>query len=340
MFESARAQFVAGELVNFAILAIMALGLNVSFGLAGIIDFGFITYVALGAYIGGVTVLGPSKAGQELNYVLGFHLPWPIPLFLGGIAACGLGLVVGLIACRRLRSDYQGIVMIAFWSIAIDVVGNDTGLFNGNIGIFGVPQPFGSGVNPLEYVWVFLPIAMVVLGLVALVASNVERSAFRRALRAVRDDPDLASMSGQSVIKLRLKAMLVASCFGGIAGALLVEYLTAWNTSGWSIFEVVGILSAIIVGGRGRIAGVILGAFVVRLLFAGVTFLPVIAGRPDVTADARSILLGGLFLTVLLVRPQGILRERVGTRGPSKPGEPTGPEPRKWPATIAMARKK
>lgn len=314
MFSSPSFQYAASEAVSFTLLAIMALGLNISFGMAGIVDFGYIVFVALGAYIGGVSILGPADAGQQLNYILGLSLPWPVALLLGALAAAALGLLVGLVALRRLRSDYQAIVMIAIWSIAIDIVGNTNGLFNGQSGLYNVSQPFASNVDPRMYVWIFLPISAGFLVCLATVALLIERSAFGRTLRALRDDPDLATALGKANLRLRLKAMMLGAFYAGIAGALFIQYLGAWNTSGWSIFEVVAILAAIIMGGRGRVTGVIIGSLIVTLLFTSVDLTPTIADRPFITADLRQVVLGGLFVAILLFRPRGVLRERIGTK--------------------------
>jgi branched-chain amino acid transport system permease protein len=311
---------MANELAAFAILAIMAMGLNISFGMAGIVDIGYVTFVALGAYVGGVTALGPPNAAEQLNYILGLHLPWPLPLIAGAIAAAVLGLIIGLVAARRLRSDYQAIVMVATWSIAIDIVGHSDSLFNGQIGLYNVPQPFANSVSATSYVWIFVLLALTFTGALSLAGLALERSAFGRTLRAIRDEPDLAAALGKNTLAYRLKAMVIATSFAGVAGALFVEYLSAWNTSGWSIFEVVGILAAIIMGGRGRVLGVVFGAFVVRAIFAGITFTPNIANRPELTADVRDILMAVLFLLVLLLRPNGFLAERIGAHA-AMPGQ-------------------
>ena len=290
------------------ILAIMALGLNISFGMAGVVDIGYITFVATGAYIGGVTALGPANASQQLNYILGLHLPWPIPLLLGAVAAAALGGLVATVAARRLRSDYQAIVMVATWSIAIDIVGHSS-LFNGQIGLYNVPQPFANTIAANNYVWIFDLVALPVLALVILVSLRLQTSGFGRAMRGCRDDPDLTASLGQSTFRIRLKAMSLAGAAAGLAGGLYVEYLSAWNTSGWLLFEVVAILAAVVIGGRGRTLGILIGAILVRFIFASITFIPALGSRPQFTADIREVAIGVLFIAALLLRPHGILQE-------------------------------
>ena len=322
MFSPDRWRFIVGEIDTFFIFAISALGINATFGMAGIMDFGYITFVAVGAYFGAVVALGPAHVAQQLNYIFGWHLPWPVPILAGAIAAALLACAIGLVAYRRLTSEYQAIVMVALWSIAFDVVAHTNWLFNGEIGVYNVPQPFGGRVNPADYVWVFLPITAAVFLLVFTVALFLERSAFARTIRAVRDDPDLAESCGKELLRIRLKAGLLGALFAGASGALYVEFLSAWNISSWGVLEVVLIIAAVVIGGRGRVVGVVLGAAVVRAIIAGGTFLPSVGSRPDLSADLREFALGVILLLALLLRPYGILRERPGVRSMARlPGD-------------------
>jgi branched-chain amino acid transport system permease protein len=318
VFSPDRWRFIVGEIDTYFIFAVSALGINTTFGMAGIMDFGYITFVAVGAYFGAVVALGPAHVAQQLDYILGWHLPWPVPILAGAVAAALLACTIGLVAYRRLEGEYQAIVMVALWSIAFDVVIHTGWLFNGEIGVYNVPQPLGGRVNPADYVWVFLPITGVVFLLVVSTALFLERSAFARTLRAVRDDPHLAESCGKELVRIRLKAGAVGALFAGVAGALYVEFLSAWNTSAWGVFEVVLIIAAVVIGGRGRVVGVLLGAAVVRAIIAGGTFLPNVGSRPDLTADLRQFVLAAVLLLALLLRPQGILGERSGLRVPGR----------------------
>jgi len=311
---SASGLWIANALVNFGVLATISVGLNISFGMAGILDLSYFFSVAIGAYFGGVLALGGTNAALDLNHILGLSLPWPIAILGGAVASGLLGLLVGLVALRRLRSDYLAIVLFAVWSIGYDIISNTPSLFNGITGLFNVPQPFGATSNPLTYPWVFLPIVAVVLGLLVLVAYALERSGFGRTVRSVRDDSDLAEAMGKAVMSVRIRSMVVGCAYAGVAGALTIFYVGAYNPSAWFIFETIAAFAAVLIGGRGNVFGALIGAFIINGIASGVQFIPTIAGRLDLTADFREALLALVLMLVLYIRPHGVFRERLGTR--------------------------
>jgi ABC-type branched-subunit amino acid transport system permease subunit len=305
--------YLATLLVYFLIYCALTLGLNVSFGMAGILDFSFITFMATGAYFAGVTALGPPTVESGLRYILGLNWPFPLDLIAGACAAGVLGLLVGLIAIRRLRSDYLAIVLVAVWTIAWSFANNLTGLFNGTGGLLGTPQPLATqlNVNPNDYVFVFIPIALVVIAILYTISYCIENSPFGRALRAVREDQDVAAAFGKRTTRLRLTAMVIGSAYAGVAGALTIEFLTAMNPNAWTIVETVIVFAALIVGGRGNIIGAVLGALLVRIvIIEGTGLLPAIPGHEDLISAFRNIAIGLLVIVVLYFRPQGVLPER------------------------------
>lgn len=305
--------YLANLAVYFLIYCVLTLGLNVSFGMAGILDFSFITFMAMGAYFAGVTALSPAEAASEIHYILGLNMPFPVDLVVGAVAAGALGALVGLLAIRRLRSDYLAIVLVAVWTIAWSFANNFTELFNGTSGLIGVPQPLEAQVqvSPTDYVFVFIPIALVVVALLFGVSYCIENSPFGRALRAVREDQDVAAAFGKHTTRLRLTAMIIGTVYAGIAGALTIEFLTAMNPNAWAIVETVIVFSALIVGGRGNIFGAILGALLVRIvIIEGTGLIPPIPGAEDLVSAFRNIAIGLIVIAVLYFRPQGVLPER------------------------------
>jgi ABC-type branched-subunit amino acid transport system permease subunit len=305
--------YLANLAVYFLIYCVLTLGLNVSFGMAGVLDFSFITFMAMGAYFAGVTALAPAVASEEVQYILGLNWPFPLDLLAGAVAAAALGLFVGLLAIRRLRSDYLAIVLVAVWTIAWSLVTNLTGLFNGTGGLIGVPQPLAAqaNVNPNDYVFVFIPIAAIAVGILFLISYSIENSPFGRALRAVREDQDVAAAYGKRTTRLRLTAMVIGCAYAGVAGALTIEFLTAMNPNAWEIVETVIVFAALLVGGRGNVFGAILGALLVRIvIIEGTGLLPAIPGHEDLVSAIRNIAIGLVVIAVLFLRPEGVLRER------------------------------
>ena len=307
------AYYLANLAVYFLIYCLLTMGLNISFGMTGILDFAFITFMAIGAYIAGVTALGPATVDSQMSYVLGLNLPFPVPLIAGGVVAGLCGALIGLLIMRRLRSDYLAIVLVATWSITWNLTSNITGLFNGTTGILNVPQPLSSTFNtdPNTYVYVFIPLAAVcVIGLF-IVAYCLERSPFGRALRAIRSDPDVAAAFGKHTLQLRLQAMMMGCLFAGVAGSLTILYIGAMNPSAWAIIETVIVFSALLLGGRGNVFGALLGALLVRIIIIeGTGLLPQIPNHPELLGALRNIAIGALVILVMYFRPQGVLPER------------------------------
>ncbi len=242
--------------------------------------------------------------------------PFPIPLIAGGLAAGLLGGLVGLLAMRRLRSDYLAIVLVAVWTIAWNLVSNLGNLFNGQAGIVGVPQPLSNAFNtdPNSYVFVFIPLTAVIVVILGVVAYCIERSPFGRALRAVRADPDVVAAFGKRTFRLRLTAMVLGCMYAGVGGALTISYIGAMNPSGWAIIETVIIFSALLVGGRGNVLGAILGAMLVRIIIIeGTGLIPQVPDHPELLGALRNMAIGALVIVVIYFRPQGVLPERKRT---------------------------
>ncbi len=297
----------------FFLYCILNWGLNLQFGRTGILNFAYIAFVAVGAYFTGVLSLGSPIAGSGESYILGSTLPFPIPLIVGGLASSAFGLLIGLIAFRRLRSDYLAIVMISVSIVLYDVVTNFVPLFDGADGLNGVPEPFSGALNlnANSFLYVFAAFT----GLVALagwwVMSRLTRSPLDRTFRAIRDDPDVARGLGKNVFGYQMLAMAVGSFFAGIGGGLLMEFVGAFNTSAWTSGETFVIFAALIIGGLGNNAGMIAGSLAVPVIFVQLPkFLPQIGGNPALIPEIDNMIIGILLILTLWFRPQGLVPER------------------------------
>ncbi len=305
--------YVATLGVYFCIYNIFAFGLNIQFGYAGILDFTVITFMAIGGYIAGVAVLPPEQRGTEIFYVLGWNLPWPIALLLGMVAAGLLGFLIGLVALRRLRSDYLAIVTLASGTIVYDVINNYNKLFDGAAGLVGVPQPYTSvfGVNPNTYTWYFLAVSAVIMLVCWYVANRIYSSPLGRTMRAIREDMDVAEAFGKDAFRVRMLAMVIGCMFVGLGGVLTIAYVSALSPAGWTTGETFVIWAALIVGGKANNWGAVVGSFLVAVLFNEATrFLPAIPGSPNLVSDIRNMCIGGMVIVTLWFRPQGVVPER------------------------------
>jgi branched-chain amino acid transport system permease protein len=306
--------YLSTVLVYFGVDVLAAWGLNIQFGWAGVPNFAFIIFQAIGAYAAAVVSLGPdSGANSFQKYIIGGHLPFPLPLLVAAAAGAALALVVGVIATIRLRRDYQAAVFLLISLIASQVVSGDVGLFNGSNGLAAVPQPLAGALSSLslsDYQWVYAGFTTVVAVLVLLLMRRLGRSGWQRALRASRDDEAAASALGLNVGAMRLQVFVLGGAIAGLSGGLLVGFITAWSPGGWGYAETFAILTGIILGGVGNDWGVLLGTFLVQIVFVEVpSFLPEF-GYPGLIDKLEWIVIGFMWLTVLILRPRGMIPER------------------------------
>ncbi len=321
--------YIATLGIYFCIYNILSIGLNIQFGYAGILDFTVITFMAIGGYMAGVASLGPEQPGSQIFYILGLSLPWPVALLIGATAAGLLGCAIGLIALRRLRSDYLAIVTLAAGSIIYGLVGNNSKIFDGFEGLVGVPQPFNGvlGLNPNSYALLFLGFAAVVMAVLWVAANRLRNSPLGRAMRATREDLEVAEAYGKNTYKLRMMAMVIGSVYVGVGGVLTIWYVTAMAPAGWGTSETFVVWAALIVGGVGSNGGAVIGSFLVAVLFNEVTrFLPGISSDPSLIPEVRNICIGALVILTLRFRPQGVMPERKA-RFPELPEASVRQEP-------------
>lgn len=294
------------------IFAIFALGLNVRWGWSGDLDIAYYAIVAIGAYVDAVITLPPASVRPPDTYILGLQLPFVVGAIAAMIVAGVFSLLVGAIALRRLREDYFAIVTLATALILQSVIGQESWLFGGFNGVYGLSEPFNDLLNlsPDAYPFFYFGFCLAILITVYLILERLYRSPFGRALRTVREDETAASGFGRNVFVLKLKAYVIGGVIAGLGGVLFIHFLSAWNTSAWQPFETIFLYAAIFVGGTANNRGVILGVFLVAIVINEVTrFLPVIPGHPDIGPALREVMIGILILVVLRWRPQGFLPE-------------------------------
>ena len=288
-----------------------AWGLNLEFGVAGVVNFAYIVLVAAGAYLYAVFTLGPPAAmGGFQQYIIGARLPVAAAIALAALICGILGCLIGVTGLKRLRADYQAMVMLVISILATTIIGADTGLFNGNAGLSLIPNPLAS-VDPAHRGWYYVAVVGVVCAAGYLVLRRFTTGPLGRALRAVRDDEDAAIAVGKNVVGLRLAVQAVGGVYAGLSGALLAGFIGGWSPSAWEYVETLALLTAIIVGGLGNDAGVLLGVVVVPvLILQGVQFLPQIKSAPQLADDLGWIILGLLTIAFVFARPQGLIPER------------------------------
>lgn len=305
--------YLSTLIVFFFIYNILTWGLNIQFGYTGILNFTYITFFAAGAYFTGVGNLGKPTAESQQLYILGLGWNFLPALLLGAVVAGVLGLLVGLIALYRLRSDFLAIVTVGIGTIAFDLVSNFRPLFNGQDGLSGLDFPFNDLLNldPNTYTFFYIGFSGVVMLILWYVAHRIDASPLGRTLRAIRDDVDVAEAFGKNTYRFRMIAMVVGCVYAGIAGGLLIGFISSLNPSGWTTGETFVIWAALLLGGRANNWGAVLGALLVPVVFNEATrFLPPISSNPELVPALRNVIVGALLIAVLFFRPQGLLPER------------------------------
>ena len=322
-------QFYISTLLIYLFIDIMGvLGLNLQFGVAGIINFAYIVFVAVGAYTAGVVSLGPSNPTGFQHYVFGASWPFPLPILAGGAASGLLSLVVGVISLRRLRSDYQAMVMLVLSLIATLIASNATGLVNEPAGLSNIPQPLFDqlGLPYLEYQWVYAGWCLFLTVVIFLFVRAITRSPLGRTLRAMRDNDRAAAAVGKNITALRLMIFVVGGAIAGISGAVFIEFIQAWSPGSWLYPETFVFLAAILVGGAANNWGAMLGTLLVPVGFLEATrYLPPIFYQGFIEA-MQWVCVGLLILLFLWFRPNGIFPKRPGRFKPravahSRPAE-------------------
>jgi branched-chain amino acid transport system permease protein len=308
-------------LVTFAgIYAVMALGLNLNWGMTGLFNVGIAGFFAVGGYVSAILTAEPS-----IHHWVGFELPMPLGWLAALVASALIAWVVGRI-CLRLRSDYLAIATIGIAEILRLVARNEEKLTGGVIGIKGIPKPLETIPQP----WDQIAGMLLVLGFVLLVYLFMERvrlSPWGRVMRAIRDNEMAAAAMGKDIEKFRLHAFVIGSAFMGFGGALTAHYLKVFSPDATEpLVATFLVWVMLIAGGSGNNRGAVLGALIVWLLWTATellsSLLPTELGLR--VAYFRQFLVGLLLIVVLQRFPGGLLPEQA----PKLPEDNAAPPPR------------
>jgi len=283
------AAYVAHYLVMVGIYTILAVSLNLLVGYAGIFSLAHAAVYGIGAY---------ASALVALKLGLGF---WGGLLVAAVVGACAAALVG--IPSLRVAGDYYIVASFGLQVVILTVFMNWTDLTNGHAGLAGIPRPrvFGLVIdNPFKYVVLSLALA----ALTYAVCRRLTGSAFGRTMRAVREDEIAAQALGKNVVLVKIVITTISSALGALGGSLYAHYITYINPSSFTLEESIFIVSLVILGGTERLAGPVVGAFILLAVPEALKFLAI----PDtVAAPMRQILYGGLLILFMFVRPEGIL---------------------------------
>ncbi len=310
-----------GTMAQFAMVAIIAIGLNVVVGQAGLLDLGYVGFYAVGAYT--VALLTSPDSPWNQVGVDGFlNKDWAwlacVPLAMAVTALAGL--VLG-IPTLRLRGDYLAIVTLGFGEIIRLLADNLSDLTNGARGLNQIAYPrvgetdrlpngvFSSGnsAGHANYgTWWFWLGLVLMVGILLLVG-NLERSRVGRAWVAIREDEDAAEVMGVNTFKFKLWAFVIGAGIGGLSGALYAGQVQYVAPPTFNIINSMLFLCAVVLGGQGNKLGVIIGAFIIVYLpnrLLGVHLLGINLG------DLKYLFFGLALVVLMIFRPQGLFPVR------------------------------
>src|SRR5258708_17021853 len=237
-------------------------------------DFAFIIFQAVGAYVYAIFTLGPPNSGLGQgaggqSYIWGTLLPFPLPFVMATLAGAILAFLCAVVVLPRLRGDYEAMAFLVISLIASGIATNQVGLFNGSQALYIIPQPLSSVLNlpTLQYDWFYVGLTAVICVLVWLFTRRITTAPMGRLLRSVRENEAAARALGKDATKARMFAFLVGGGLGGLSGAVLVAFITAWAPSSWGYAETFVYITAIVIGGFGNDIGVLVGVLLVPVLF-------------------------------------------------------------------------
>lgn len=304
--------YVLTILILVCLNGIAALGFNLQFAEAGIVNLAYIMLVAVGAYMTGIAAVGPPPPGDLVtHYIGGFQWAFPWNLLFGTACAVAFAFALGVVALRRLRHDYLALALVSILQGMQILVGTNTRLFNGITGITGVPAP-GGDLPLLQSQFVFLGVSIIALAFVYTFLTRITSSPLGRVLKAIREDEEAAASLGKVTMLFKLTAFAIGGGVAGLAGGLFAMYAGGWSSTAWLPQESLALLAAVIIGGRGRNLGVIVGTIVaVGVIQQASGFLPLPPGvSVTVLPQLQAMTLGALIIVFLWLRPEGILPEQ------------------------------
>ena len=309
------------NLLTFAgIYGLAAIGLNVHFGLTGLLNFGHAAFMGFGAY---VTVLLIPHAGGREGVVITTGLPFFLALLIGVISAALFGLLLGLPAIR-LRGDYLAIVTIAaaeiFRLLVRDlesVTGGVYGIINFSSSLqqyrLGFIDNFASSndLNPSQVFVAFLSWISIVL--VLLLLRRLTNSPWGRALRAVREDEDAVRALGKNAVWLKLQSFMLGAGIAGLSGVLLAFNYGTIQVSTFVPILTFYVWAIMILGGVGSLTGPIFGSIIFWVIIGetnGIAQLIFENANGQQIAGVRFVLVGLLIMILMIFRPSGLMGKK------------------------------
>ena len=316
------------RIVDMALLyVLLALGLNIVVGYAGLLDLGFVAFFAIGAYMYGLLAsphLSESFAWIATSFPTGLHLPIYLVIPAAAALAGVLGILLGA-PTLKLRGDYLAIVTLGFGEIIrvfLNNLDHPVNITNGPKGLNQIDSIHFWGLNlgkPVDILgfqlnsvtqYYYLFLALVLFSVV--ICHRLELSRIGRAWMAIREDEIAAKAMGINTRNMKLLAFGMGATFGGVSGSMFAAFQGFVSPESFSLMESVMIVAMVVLGGIGHLPGVILGAVLLSALpevlrwVSGVFDLQLLTGGRLDASILRQLLIALAMIIVMLWRPRGL----------------------------------
>ena len=284
--------FLSAVLGRVEIFLLMALGLNIVVGYAGLLDLGYVAFFAVGAYAMGVLTAAPNS-GSSIHPGLSFFEAIPIVIVIAVIA----GLLIGA-PVLRLRGDYLALVTLGFGEIARVLVTSDAlkSFLGGPQGLIAIPAPSIGGISfrdPQPFYYLALAFCLVAI----FISWRLSNSRVGRAWSAMREDEQVAEAMGVSTVKYKLLAFATGAAIGSLAGSLFAVQIGSLSPASFTILVSITVPAIVILGGMGSIPGVVLGAIV-------------LIGLPGFLTEFQEfqlLIYGAVLIGIMILKPEGLI---------------------------------
>ncbi|MBI5417147.1 branched-chain amino acid ABC transporter permease [Candidatus Poribacteria bacterium] len=289
--------YIMHILILIMLYIVLALGLNIVTGLAGLLDLGYVGFYGIGAYTVGLLTVKFAMADNWLSIFGNFWFLVILAILHGAL----WGIILG-IPTLRLSGDYFAIVTFGFSELVILVITNEVWLTNGPSGVPGIlPPSIGNyvftGKEPFYYLILFFVI------IVIYIVHRFQSSYVGRAWVAIREDEIAAESMGINIMKFKIYAFAMSASIGALGGAFYARWMMFIGPKMFQFWESVIILCMIVLGGMGSIAGVIAGAITLTSLGE---ILREILTRFGLPAESRHLFFGLIMILIMRYRPEGL----------------------------------
>ncbi len=307
--------FLASVITLIGIYTLLTLAVNLHYGYAGLLSFGIVGFVAVGAYTYAI-VTRAAPVGEDV-YHFYFNQPWWVGFLAAGVVTTIFAFLIGL-PTLRVEGDYLLIVTFAFAEVIQKLLSNEGWLTNGTRGFINVHQPFRDLIVGKNYPLFLAGLIVVIVVIVYLIAQRVGTSPFGRTLRAMRDNEPAALSNGKNVYGFKMRIFLLGAAICGLAGAMYSWYMTLALPSLFGMSVSFAAWIALILGGQGNNKGAVVGTIVLLGAQQAFKFIQLTPAMAPIISSVQLSREGLGLVRILRFWPRGLVPEK-SPKPPSLP---------------------